>query len=533
MTDAPWPAREVYAGRFRVVGPPLGEGASGVVHPAVDLHTGRDVAVKVLHEHLVRDEAALVRLDAEVGVAGRLSHPRVVGVLGLWQHEGRPIVVTERVEGTSLDRLDGPLPPEAVVALGLQLSEALAIAHHAGLVHGDVRPGNVLVGPGGASLFDFGVQGILAKDPGRTGVRPGETAPEVSAGAPPGVASDLYGLGVVLYRGMTGTTPWSEVPPFAALGSQQRCAPRPPEGPRGLRELVTALLDPDPARRPDDAAAVASALRRVQRRPHRRARPAGRWVAPIHPFSAWVVHGTDPATGGHAIVRARLGHGAARQLVARLRAEGWDVAVSKGALSAGDLLWVAALAVLGGGCVPLLGAIGGAVLGLRWRTARSRYRLLEVLPMATAPLPPRPAPGGSEVAVAIGALMWVAAWTLWFEPSLTVVPVALMAVVWGAAGRWRATTEEEVALRARVSTTLADARATVEGRAHGVEHALALHGAIDALEREVTQSGSVDRAVLTRAEALRAGAGAAPRRSEVSTAPTLEALRRSGTTLDR
>src|SRR5690606_27715508 len=158
----------------------------------VDDETGREVVLRPLHDHLLGDPAAVARMRALAGAAGRVAHPRVVAVRGLWAEKGRPFLVADRVDGVPLDRVDGPLAPDAVVALGHQVCEALVAAHAADLVHGDLRPGHVLVGDRGAFVIDFAPD-LLPP------VRPGQTAPEVQAGAPPGKAADLYGLGVVLY----------------------------------------------------------------------------------------------------------------------------------------------------------------------------------------------------------------------------------------------------------------------------------------------------------------------------------------------
>src|SRR5690606_31121364 len=184
-------------------------------------------------------------------------------------------------------------------------------------------------------VCDFGT-GLDAAPP----VRPGQTAPEVQAGAPPGRPADLYGLGVVLYRALTGELPFRADTPFAASAAQERGSAT-PEGPAGVAQLVGELLHPDPLRRPSDAAAVLGALRALRRDPARRARPARRWVAPIRPSRAWVVHGVDPSTGGRAFVRGQLGHGQARRLVDRLRDEGWEVRAAREALGWRDLAWVA------------------------------------------------------------------------------------------------------------------------------------------------------------------------------------------------
>lgn len=516
---------ETLAGRFRITGPPLGEGESGVVHPALDVETGREVVVKLLHEHLVADPQALARLEAEAGLAGRLSHAHIVEVLGLWSSDGRWFLAAERVEGPSLAQVDGALAPEAVIALGLQLCDALAAAHERNLIHGDLRPGNVLLGPHGASLFDFGVA-HLARE-GQHLVRPGQTAPEVASGATPRVAADLYGLGVVLYRAMTGKLPFQEASPFATLAAQRDRAPRPP-GPAGLGRLVQELLDPEPARRPPDVAAVTTVLRKLQRRPERIVRTPRRWIAPVRPFRAWMVHGIDPTTGARASVRVALGKGRARELTERLRGEGWDVAMAKEALSVGDLVWVGILIAVFGVAVPVVGVLLGAALGLVWRSSSTQPRLREVLPPVRAPVPPRSAPAGAEYLIAAGIALLVAAALLLIKPWLALAPLLLVALIARSAWKSRALTPEERALHARIATVLAEARAGIEARAHGLDRALSLQGELEELEHGWHTGQVPQREVLLRAEALQEQATSAARREDSMTAATLEALRRTG-----
>ena len=148
-------AGEVIAGRFAVEALELGRGSTGIVYAAIEVQTGRRVAVKALHPWLVEDPVAVAGLRAEATLAGRLRHPSVVGVLGLWQHGGRSYLVSDRVEGASLaERHGAPLDHDGAMVLGIQLAEALAAAHAVGLVHGDVRPGNVLLGHRGLVLAE-------------------------------------------------------------------------------------------------------------------------------------------------------------------------------------------------------------------------------------------------------------------------------------------------------------------------------------------------------------------------------------------
>jgi len=518
------PEGTILAGRFRIVGPPLGSGETGVVLPARDELGQRDVALKLLHPHLSDDPGALEILRAEAGAAGRLKHKNIVEVLGLWSDEGRWFLVSERVDGCSVSQVGAPMAPEAVIALGQQIVQALAASHGTGLIHGDVRPGNVLVGTSGARLFDFGIASWLSQN-GEATVRPGETAPEVHAGGPPGVHADLYGLGIVLYRALTGRLPWDGPTPWAVIGAQSD-APRPPDGPRGLAVLIAELLHPDPSRRPADAASVGLALRKLRRNPRRVVRTPGRWLAPIRPLSAWIVHGTDPGTGGPAVVRAGLNQSRAAGLRRRLAGEGWKVKVAKEALDWVDLLWVAALACVFGIAIPAVGAVLGAALALRWRSASTRPEIRAALPALSVQLPARKVAAGSEYAVTAGLLMLAAGFFLWWWPVLALAPTALLALLAWISIADRATDIGRRAEHGRIATVFAEIAATIEGHAHDLDGALALQGELLELESDWVSADIQADEILVRARSLHERASAAERIEDASAAETLERLRR-------
>jgi eukaryotic-like serine/threonine-protein kinase len=474
------------AGRFVIDGAPLGAGASGVVYPATDRATGRAVAAKVLHAN---DDESLARLQDEAAIAGRLRHPNVVEVVGLWSDRGdeagpgaprRWFLVSDRVRGMSLDEV-GPVPPEAVVALGLELVDGLQAAEKLGLVHGDVRPGNVLVGPSGAALFDFGVGG------GATQLRPGETAPERLDGGPPSPAGDVYGLGVVMYRSLCGGLPFEGDTPWAVMGAQRTV----PEvaGPRGLSALIRRMLHPDPVERPD-LQMVRSALLRLRTRPDRRLRMP-RPLPPIRPGRPWVVHGIDPVTGGPALVRAGLSKRQARSLLARLRAEGWQVRGVREAFAWRDLLWIAAFTILGAVVLPVVGAFPAAWFATRWRAEGIRPRVARALPAVQAHVPPRVMSSGSETAVVVGLLLLATAVSLLWWPPAALVPAALVVALMASSVRPPQASPEVIARQGNVQAALARLRAMLESSeaptpASPTESdlALGLAGEVDALESE-------------------------------------------------
>ena len=220
-------------GRYRVEHT-LGTGAMGTVVLAHDTVLARRVAVKVLADHLAADDAFRQRFLREARLAARLGHPNIVTVFDAGD-DGRPFLVMEYVEGeTVADRLArGPaFRTEEVMALATGLSAALAQAHSLGIVHRDVKPHNVLLGPGGvAKLTDFGIARAL-EEGGLTEIgtvlgTAAFMAPEQAAGLPVGPAADVYALGAIIRHAAAG-------------------GPLPP----ALEALVAAALDPEPSARP-------------------------------------------------------------------------------------------------------------------------------------------------------------------------------------------------------------------------------------------------------------------------------------------
>lgn len=508
---------DVLAGRFVVEGPPLGHGATGTVLPAFDEVAAREVCLKLVHDHLLGDEAALRALQAEAGAAARFRHPHVLVVHGLWSHEGQWFLVTERIPGAALDSV-APLGPDGVVALGLEVARALSALHEAGHVHGDVRPGHVVCGERGAVLLGFGQRG--ARGPWAS--LPGQTAPEVALGSPPGVPADLYGLGVVLHVALTGRLPFTGATPWAVVGAQRRVPPPLPPGPRGLGRLVVDLLHPQPDRRPPSAEVVAEALDGLRRDPERVARFEDR-VAPLG--RTFAVHGTDPATGGPALVAAGMGKRRARALVKRLREQGWDVRADPEGLGLADLAWIVALGLAAGAALPVLGIVLGLYVGTRWRSDRTRPRLRRALPPVEAAVPPRKVAAGTEQAIFAGLMLLVGAALLAWWPELAVVPALLFLVVLVDGLRVRRRDHAERAARGRLATVLAEARHALEHRVSEPDRQLALQGELEALEREAPRLPR--EAAIGRAEELLARAVASGAPAEDVPDAVVAALRRT------
>jgi eukaryotic-like serine/threonine-protein kinase len=249
----------------------LAVGGSAEVWRARDEQLGRDVAVKRLHPHLVPDDAARKRLAAEARAAAGLSHPVVVGIYDVDAAGDSPALVMELVDGESLaTRIarSGPLPAREAVAVAADVADALFHAHQFGVIHRDVKPGNVLISSDGRTrLVDFGIAHSLAISAERltlTGTVIGTLhamAPEQLTDGPITPRTDLYGLGVVLHEALTGRPPYPATSPVA-LADAQRAGPPPLDGMDPvLAAVIAACLAFDPPERPLHAGALAEALR--------------------------------------------------------------------------------------------------------------------------------------------------------------------------------------------------------------------------------------------------------------------------------
>ncbi|NEB00775.1 serine/threonine-protein kinase, partial [Streptomyces sp. SID13726] len=255
------------AGRYRVVSQ-LGRGGMGVVWRAVDEVLGREVAVKELRTYTDADGPELadlrLRMQREARAAARVRHPGVVAVHDVAEADGRPLIVMELVDGPSLDhvlRKRGPLDPHEAAAIGAEIMDALAAAHQAGVLHRDVKPGNILLDRSGRVLLtDFGI--ATMDDPGdgsatsltRTGHLVGSLdymAPERAQGADPGPASDVWALGATLYAAVEGASPFRRTSTFSTLTAIVGEPLPEPRRAGALAPVLARLLDKRPGSRPE------------------------------------------------------------------------------------------------------------------------------------------------------------------------------------------------------------------------------------------------------------------------------------------
>src|SRR5687768_17118602 len=259
---------ETVGGRYRL-GERLGHGGMGEVFAAHDLRLDREVALKLLRSDLAEQDGMRERVVAEARLAARLTHPHVVGVLDTGEQDGRPFVVMERLSGRTLrDELaDGPMPPERVRDVWLQVLRALAAAHKLGIVHRDVKPGNILdAGVGTWKVGDFGIAKWVHAEETLTGTgellgSPSYIAPERIKGDQAGPASDLYAVGVLLYESLCGRKPFEGNDPLALAtaireGEYEAPASIVPDAGPDIVTVIERAMQRDPAERYESAEAM-------------------------------------------------------------------------------------------------------------------------------------------------------------------------------------------------------------------------------------------------------------------------------------
>jgi serine/threonine protein kinase len=271
----------------------LGVGGTGIVYRAIDRTLEEVLALKMLRpELIVEDPRAREELKHELRLTRRVSHRNIVRTYDFGTSRGVPFLSMEYVEGTSLGAVlahRGALPPVVVLALARQLMRALEAAHEQGVMHGDIKPGNLLLATDGLlKVTDFGVASLVRR-PGSSRGRaaaedragpprlagavvgtPEYMAPELLLGGAPDVRSDLYAAGMVLHECLTGATPFQGETPRGFLAQKfdtpravRVSAPRPVRMPESITAVVAMMTAFEPEDRPASAAAVLGQLARI------------------------------------------------------------------------------------------------------------------------------------------------------------------------------------------------------------------------------------------------------------------------------
>jgi CheY-like chemotaxis protein len=300
----------------------IGRGGMGIVYKVRDLELDEVIAFKVLDPQFGRSAEAVERFKREIKIARRINHPSVARLYDLVAWRGQLAISMEFIEGRSVDEVlvaDGPLPFDSVRRYLRYLCSGLQAAHRTGVVHRDLKPANILIDrEDRAHVLDFGIAqlaGLASADaPGRVFGTAAYMSPE-QAFSPDRVdrRSDIYSLGVVLYKMLTGQVPFPGPEPHEVFFDHLRKKPTPPSKlrdgmPGALEGLVLRCLEKDPEDRFQEAREVFAALERTVEEKAPPPRPGGKvLVVDDDPLSRAVV--TDVLRAhGHAVVEATNGY---------------------------------------------------------------------------------------------------------------------------------------------------------------------------------------------------------------------------------
>ncbi len=312
------PGRKL-ADKFEIVGV-LGEGATGIVYDARRIVEGDEVALKVIHQHLVGDVQVRGRFKREAEILRRLEGEHLCPILDFGEapdprRDGAGLIylALSRIEGPALDALlksEGPLPIPRATAIFLEVCDALSEAHAQGVIHRDLKPGNVLLHHGDrAVVVDFGMAKIMTGGGAGTTVltqhnmvfgTPEYMAPEQARGDELDARCDVYAAGVILYELLTGSVPFVGGTPLNVLTAHLTATPRPARERAPEREISPALeavamhaIAKDPQRRYRTAQALAAAIHSALAAPDD--------IEAVRPARA---HGPADANGARSVAHA-------------------------------------------------------------------------------------------------------------------------------------------------------------------------------------------------------------------------------------
>ena len=268
---------------YRITGR-LGLGGMGVVYDAEDQRLSRRVALKFLSDELASNPDATRRLRREANILARLNHTNICTIYEIDEHDGKPFIAMERLDGMNLKLhiARTPLQTAEVLDIALQINEALDVAHGTGIVHRDIKPGNIFVGTNGqVKVLDFGMARSFSREdpastdgstiPGRPIGTANYMAPERILQLPLDARCDLFSLGVVMYEMATGRLPFAGATPGETVTNILENEPTPlcklsPQHPAQLEQLVSRLTAKSAADRYESAARLRVELQAIRDR---------------------------------------------------------------------------------------------------------------------------------------------------------------------------------------------------------------------------------------------------------------------------
>ena len=267
-------------GRFRIL-KVLGKGGMGMVFKAEDPVLERVVAVKVMLPEFAKKATAKERFLREARAAASIDHEHVIAILHVDEDRGVPFIAMTFLKGMSLDdwlKRKGPVTVPQILRIGREIARGLAAAHQQGVIHRDIKPANLWLDSttkGRIKILDFGLARPEAESTGLTQSgqlvgTPAYMSPEQAAGAKLDARTDVFSLGVVLYRLCTGVLPFTGKNVMAVLTSLASTEPEPaaqanPDVPKALSDLIARMLRKKPSERPASAQEVADALGAIER----------------------------------------------------------------------------------------------------------------------------------------------------------------------------------------------------------------------------------------------------------------------------